>query len=202
MQTYLRVANTHPSCANDSQSKQKVAGMLRQEQDRCRQSGSSNCDSGQNFSGTAARTEAAIRQLFQETPAAGGLATNTQSAANECVAAIDQQEARFRPISQRIANTPSAVGQMQLTMGMLKERMALLDRSCKSHALYATYADNKRQLDSTMRACLGIASNPSDCGGPQQPQAQQPQSGVCSVDPNGNCLGYARGCTCPPGSRR
>jgi hypothetical protein len=57
----------------------------------------------------------------------------------------------------------AAVRQSQLTLGMIGKRMALLDQLCKGQPQYAEYASMKQSYDSTMRACRGIASNPSEC---------------------------------------
>ncbi len=162
MQTYMRVANAHSACANDAQSRQQVASMLRKEQDRCRQGGFSNCDSGQNFSGTAARTEMAIRQLFQESSAQSGNAAQAQ-VGGECQAALNRQEKEFAPTVKRIENTKSVVEQSQLTLGMINQQMALLDKLCKGQPQYGVYASLKQSYDGTMRACRGVASNPGDC---------------------------------------
>jgi hypothetical protein len=67
MQTYMRVANTHPACANDAGARQEIANNLRRDQEKCRALGAPNCDLGRNFIGTTERTETAIQQLFRPT---------------------------------------------------------------------------------------------------------------------------------------
>lgn len=174
MQVYIRVANTHPACANDP-STEKIRTQLRSVQEYCRErmnhsqrmnhsdAGLFNCTSGQSFGGTAAKTEAAIRQLFQEAPASGGTAANARPVSGDCKAAYDRQEVEDASIAQRIANTGSVIQQSQLLLGMLGRRMSFLDRLCKGQPQYAEYASLKQQYDSTLRACRGVASDPGDC---------------------------------------
>lgn len=165
MQTYSRVANTHPACANDAQSKQQVASMLRKEQDICRQRGFPNCESGQNFSGTAGRTDAAIRQLFQETSVAGGGGAPARPPGGDCKTAYDRQEAEFMAINRRAPNTRNGpvLPSMQVGLYLTSERLKLLDQLCKGQSQYAEYSGTKRSYDETLRACKQIATNSADC---------------------------------------
>ena len=132
---------------------------------------------------------------FQPTRPSPSAISGSGAAGAACVAAIDRQEAEFRPISQRIANTQSVVSQSKLLMDMLTKRMALLDQFCKGQPQYAEYAGTKQQYDSTMRNCLGLASNPGDCGSQQAPVRTQQQTPDCSLpysavkDLNGKCIG-------------
>lgn len=83
--------------------------------------------------------------------------------AGSCQSAYDRQEAENAPIVRRIQSTSSAVTQMQLLLGMLNRRMALLDQSCRGQPQYAEYPTVKQQYAATLRNCRGIASNPADC---------------------------------------
>ncbi len=171
-QIYVRVANTHPACANDQSSKEAVAASLRSTQGYCRQTeslrsgGPFNCDTGQSYGGTAARTEAAIRQLFQETSVAGGGGAPARPPDGTCKAAVAQQEADFTVINQRGKSTGAAnstVPSMQVGLYMMSERLKLLDRLCRGQPEYGGYASMKQSQDSTMRACRQIATNSADC---------------------------------------
>lgn len=171
-QIYVRVANTHPACANDQSSKDAVAASLRSTQAYCRQAeglrsgGPFNCSTGQSYGGTAARTEAAIRQLFQQTSVAGGGGASARPPGGDCKTAVDQQEADFTVINQRGRSTgaaKSAVSSMQVGLYMTSERLKLLDRLCRGQPQYEQYASMRQSQDNTMRACKQIATNSADC---------------------------------------
>lgn len=170
-QVFVRVANTHPACANDAESREGVAESLRTKQRYCREvearkskeDGPYDCVSGRSFGGTSARTEAAIQKLFQEAPSAGGAAAGAGRTSGECKAAYDRQEAENRPIARRLQSISSPVGQMQLLLGMLTRRITLLDQFCKGQPQYAEYSSTKQQYESTMRNCRAIATNSGDC---------------------------------------
>lgn len=163
MQAFLRVANTHPACANDAQSRQQVADALRKEQDRCRQGGFPNCDSGQNFSGTAARTEAAIRQLFQESSPAGNTAATVRPVSGDCRATYARQEAEFAAINRRKPDTQAVLPGLQVVLYMTSQRLAMLDKLCQGQSQYAEYASMKQSYDGAMQTCRQIATNSADC---------------------------------------
>lgn len=75
-QVYVRVINKHPSC--DAKYRQLMLEQLRSSQEFCRTfasplpAASRDCQVGRNYLGTTARTEAAIRDLFPESPVAEG----------------------------------------------------------------------------------------------------------------------------------
>lgn len=94
---------------------------------------------------------------------ATNLRASTGGFSGDCKAAYDRQEAEFTPVVQRIQITQSAVRQMQLTMGMMGKRLALLDQLCKGQPQYSEYAPMKKQYDITMRNCRGVATNPGEC---------------------------------------
>lgn len=83
--------------------------------------------------------------------------------ASDCKTRYDGDEAKNGPIVQRIQNTSSAVGQMQLLLGMLDRRISLLEQYCRGQPQYAEYAGARQQRAATMNNCRGIASNPGDC---------------------------------------
>ena len=166
-QIYVRVANTHPACANDQASRDTVASSLRSTQGYCRQIeslkssvGPFNCNAGQSYGGTAAKTEAAIRQLFQET--AGGR-TGTVTAGGDKGLPIEecQRQESASDVGRKLSALPAGNTNLQLRgIVVASDFMIRTYSQClpnqRAQQIVAQY---RKTREDSLRTCRQISSS-------------------------------------------
>ena len=111
------------------------------------------------------RLAAEQRQTAALAAAAAAAAAADDPAAKACIDSYQSQERYFSAINARRPADGDLIPELQTVMYMLETRLAMLDKVCKGHALYAEHPEVRRALDQAVETCRALTVSPDVCHG-------------------------------------